>query len=250
MNIIHIVPAANHAFYASQNQQMVMALTHLVETDEEYACWMHNYRGYKILDNSLIELGGALEIERVWEAAQRIDADEIILPDVFLDGERTLRAVDASLERLVHLDSHFNTNSGIRYMAVCQGVDVREFEQTYRKLESYGEIEVIGIPKVCAKLHPAGRPAFQHLWQHSAQTIHLLGLWYSWSEVFSLDTERIRSMDSCMLAFQSRYNLDATAVRPDGYTLDLGTTAVSTKDLCKRADALQDLLELGRTIRR
>ena len=63
MQIIDIVPI--HYLHLVQNQPMAMFLTHLVENSPEYAKFARNYTGYKILDNSLIELGEAVDIERV-----------------------------------------------------------------------------------------------------------------------------------------------------------------------------------------
>ena len=70
MQIIDIVPI--HYLHLVQNQPMAMFLTHLVENSPEYAKFARNYTGYKILDNSLIELGQAVSIERVLNAAKII----------------------------------------------------------------------------------------------------------------------------------------------------------------------------------
>lgn len=198
-----------------------MLLTHLVERYPKYEKWAAGCSDYKILDNSLIELGGAVELERVLYAARKVYADEIILPDVFLQGPETVRAVKNSLETLARMDAL----NKFKLMAVCQGRNEKEFRETFETLVAMPEIDVIGIPKVCAKLHPAGRPYFESLWTYEHKEIHLLGLWYSWEELSRYrDADRIRSMDTCMAAFQTRWNLPVSAVRPDKQTIDLEAT--------------------------
>lgn len=210
---------------------MAMLLTHLVESDPEYATWAAELPIYKILDNSLIELGGAVDMDRVLAAADTVHANEIILPDVFLNGPATLQQVSVSLKTL-H-DRRLITK--YKLMAVCQGKDAKEFAQTFRELSSIPEIDVIGIPKVCAKLHPKGRAGFEWLWQGCSKKIHLLGLWYSWSELIAYQhPESIRSMDTCMAAYQAKYDMDVAEVRPDGFSISLTDRSISNNSIYTR----------------
>ena len=244
MKIITIAPLANH-FVARTVNDMHMALTHLVEQDDKYATFMFNESTYKILDNSLIELGGSVSLERVLRAAKRINAHEIILPDVFLDGPATIKAVKQSLEDLVALGLLGKYN----LMAVCQGKDAKEFRETFEQLSAMPAIDVIGIPKVCAKLHPAGRPYFEGLWLYGSKEIHLLGLWYGWEELWRYkDPMRIRSVDSCMSAFQAKYNLPWYATRPDGFSIDLVKDKVDqNKLILKIGEAKHECRQRGCT---
>lgn len=229
--IIHIAPIHNIRQTAQQGMQMI--LTHLVERYPEYRRAMQESPNYKILDNSLIELGDAVSMERIYEAAKVIGADEIILPDKFKDSIGTLQRVD---EAISWLDKR-GLLGEFKLMAVAQGRDYKEFEQSYRGLELNPHVDVIGVPKVCAKLHPAGRPYFEHLWLHSVQTVHLLGLWYSWTELFEYqDPSRIRSMDTLMAAYITNNNIENTGVRPDGFTLDLETTKLPQYEYKQRMD--------------
>lgn len=232
MKIIHILPTGN---LQDIKQDIYMCLTHLVEKDPEYANFFRNTKGYKILDNSLIELGDAASLERVLQAAEKIRADEIILPDVFLDREGTLEAVFNSLD---YLEDH-QLIGKYKLMAVCQGSTPDEFERCFRTLETIPEIDVIGIPKVCAKLHPCGRPFFEGLWKYSKKQIHLLGLWYSWNELREYtDIDAIRSMDTCLLAFAvSNKLIPYKTIRPDGFTVSL-EQKLNTKELVTALETL------------
>jgi hypothetical protein len=205
-----------------------MLLTHLVEKNPEYRQWAASAKRYKILDNSLIELGSAVNMQRILRAAEEVGANEIILPDVFRNGEATLREVFGSMNDIAswgHLGKY-------KLMAVCQGKDEEEFARTFEILSQQPSIDVIGIPKVCAKMHPAGRPHFEYLWEDCPKTIHLLGLWYSWTELEAYEhPEDIRSVDTCLAAFQAKYHLSARAVRPDGFSVDLGDNTISSEEI-------------------
>lgn len=233
MQIIDIVPI--HYLHLVQNQPMAMFLTHLVENSPEYAKFARNYTGYKILDNSLIELGEAVSIERVLNAAKTIKADEIILEDVFGKGPETIDAVNSNIEdyKGYKWDESIIGCKKPKLMAVAQGRDAREFRKCFNALCAIPEISTIGIPKRCAKLHPQGRPFFERLWtganNNVKKDIHLLGLWYSYEELYRYQyPDRIRSVDTCLASFHASH-MNSTlfnpwAVRPDGYTIDLEDT--------------------------
>ncbi len=227
MKLIHIVPTANNELIGEQG--MYMFLTHLVFSNSAYAHYAEKYWGYKILDNSLIECGGeAFDINHVLDAADIINADEIILPDVFQNGPQTLKAVERALKTMMQRGI---PRTKYKIMAVCQGFSAGEFSDTFHKLETMSEIDVIGIPKVCAKLHPEGRPYFEYLWEPKSLTnkqIHLLGIWYSFAELFKYKyPESIRSVDSCLAAYLAYNHLMPYDVRADGFTIDLDHTRVN-----------------------
>lgn len=219
MKLINIFPLGNLGMH--QTQGMHMFLTHLVEKYPFYAKYAKEVEGYKILDNSLIELGGAVDMQRILDAAEKIGADEIILPDVFQKGPETIDAVNMALSELN--DRYVNRSWPYKLMAVAQGRDEKEWYECYMTLLKNPDIDVIGVPKVLAKMHPQGRPHFVN--EHCAlkhKPHHLLGLWYSLSEFKEYERlEDIRSCDTVLLGFMAKYNLPDTGIRPDGFTVDL-----------------------------
>lgn len=219
MQIINIFPLGNLCM--EFNQPMHMFLTHLVEKYPMYADVARAVRGYKILDNSLIELGGAVDLERVLAAAEKIGADEIILPDVFQDGPATVKAVKGSLRYLT--EKWPNRDWPFKLMAVAQGKDVEEWYACYNELLGMPDVDVIGVPKVCAKMHPQGRPYFvNELCFVGQKPHHLLGLWYSFTEFVEYNNlDQIRSCDTVLLGYMAKHGLNALGVRPDGFTVDL-----------------------------
>lgn len=240
MQLINIFPLGNVSMEYSQS--MHMFLTHLVEKYPMYENVARDVRGYKILDNSLIELGGSVNLERVLDAADKIHADEIILPDVFQDGPATVKAVKEALQYLSKIWP--NRNWPYKLMAVAQGCDVEEWLDCYKALVAMPDVDVIGIPKVCAKMHPQGRPFFlNELCDLLSKPHHLLGLWYSAVEFAEYEhPERIRSCDTVLLGYMAKYGLNVLGIRPDGFTVDL------ENDVCdySKLDTAQKFLDFIR----
>ncbi len=230
MKLINIFPLGNLGMH--YNQDMHMFLTHLVEKYPFYAKFAKEVKGYKILDNSLIELGGAVDLKRVLEAAALIEADEIILPDVFQNGPATIDAVNTALSELN--DLYPNRSWPYKLMAVAQGKDEKEWFKCYQTLLNNPDIDVIGVPKILAKTHPDGRAHFVNNYCMLKQKPHhLLGLWYSIVEFNNYeDIEDIRSCDTVLLGYMYKHGMDVYNVRPDGYTVDLEMDVINY-DSCK-----------------
>jgi hypothetical protein len=232
MKLINIFPLGNLGMHHSQD--MHMFLTHLVEKYPFYAKFARSVKGYKILDNSLIELGGSVELQRVLDAAAHIDADEIILPDVFCDGTATVRATQAAIQELrtIYPDGNFP----YKIMAVAQGKDEKEWYECYKFLVNDPYIDVVGIPKVLAKKHPQGRPYFvNNLCELDKKPHHLLGLWYSTNEFNEYKhIDDIRSCDTVLLGYMAKHGLRADGVRPDGHTVDLENDVINYDNFNRR----------------
>ena len=229
MYLINIFPLGNICM--EHNQKMHMFLTHMVEKYPAYVAAAKDAPGYKILDNSLIELGGAVDLDRVIKAAETIGADEIILPDVFQDGPATLEAVENSIAALN--EKYPNRSWPFKLQAVAQGKDEDEWVDCYVGLLKNSDVDVIGIPKVLSKMHPLGRPHFVNNYCALYQKPHhLLGMWYSMIELLEYDQpEAIRSCDTVLMGFINKYNMNFWGVRPDGHTVNLETDVIKYRSL-------------------
>lgn len=225
MDIIDILPVNNIAYEFHAHAHMF--LTHLVERYPVYAEVALRCSGYKILDNSLVELGGAVSLDRVLYAAEKIHADEIILPDVYKKGPETLKAVRNAIAEL--REKYPNGDWPYRLMAVAHGRNEKEWVKCYEQLLEISEVDVIGIPKVLATMHPQGRPYFVNTYcDLYKKPHHLLGLWYSFEELCHYDDPRqIRSCDTVLRAFLAANDLPFYGIRPDGHTLNLETATVN-----------------------
>lgn len=213
MKVASIVPINN--IERTFDGSYAMLLSHL---KDYYPQRRKGDNCYRIMDNSLIELGEAVDMKQLVEAAICCDADEIILPDVFRDYEATMASVEESLEWLIK-NGYYKQ---FRLMAVCQGEDRFMFERCFDRLERINEIHCIGIPKVSETLALGGRPSFERMWAGSIKDIHLLGCWTSLNEIRQyVYPEMIRSIDTCIPALNSIYGKDVWAVRTRERTIDL-----------------------------
>lgn len=231
MKIAHIYPINNLACMVGQQYNML--LTHLALENSAYRDFGKELSetSYTILDNSLIELQGkSLGIEAVCDMAEAMNVHEIILPDVFQNEEDTKMAYHKSMSYLHK--RYWGTEIPFRIMAVAQGSSIEEFEECFDYFNRCKDIDTIGIPKICTKLHPQGRPYFEYLWEKSNKDIHLLGLWYSFTELKEYKNPGlIRSVDTCQKAFLIKHNKKWNSVRPDGFTLDLEHDSIQTSKL-------------------
>lgn len=225
MKLINIVPVNNLGL--TNNQPLGMFLVHLAFKFPHYKQSIKKFAGYKILDNSLIELGSAVCIEDVISIGRECGVDEIILPDVFKDMSATLTRTATSLATVQGRCDISGWKPKI--MAVCQGSTWQEFRDCFNELNKWDGIDVIGIPKHAADLHPSGRAFFEFMWDGYCvavpKEIHLLGLKYSFSELNDFkNPERIRSVDSCLAAYfacQGVHEFNPYAIRPNGHTIPL-----------------------------
>lgn len=197
-------------YHLMYRDPVVMLLTHLVEKDETYARLAKEHtKTYKILDNSLIELGGALSMDRLVAAAEKIDADEIILPDVFKNGEATVKAAKESIKWL----KDHGYSKRFKLMAVCHGETEKEFKKCFRKLNRMREIDTIGIPKVMCSFDwvKKTRATLYPIFKKSKKNIHFLGTWYNLGELIDLPKpvyDKVRSVDTCLFALDVIQGLD------------------------------------------
>lgn len=202
-----------------------MFLTHMILLYQEYLEVAKECKGFKILDNSVIELGSAMDPSLVIEAAKEIGADEVVLPDVFMNSPGTIRMIETTIGRFIR------ELPDTQLMAVVHGKDVGEWMDCLKYIQGINEIDTIGIPKCTAKMHPEGRDYFIRtaLTTDTTKNIHLLGLQYSfheldqWPEYFF---NSVRSMDTIMGEW---IDLTTNEIRPDGWTINLESGGIFRK---------------------
>lgn len=132
-----------------------------------------------IMDNSVVELGGAVDFNMIMAATECIiDANENatvmpVLPDVMGDGEATRIAMGA-----VYPEWSLKM-PGNGFMAVCQGKDLDDFKKTVNYVyESLPEVEWLGIPRYLVGLVGSRIGAIEWLQETGIIdefNIHLLG---------------------------------------------------------------------------
>lgn len=146
MNLIHILPVTQSInvkqMYEMYLLQELQKVAH-GENGEAILDAIKAKDSYKILDNGCYELGAGGQIEDVFTMADRIGANEIILPDVMGDMHATIDATTDALEYIYKTGQHIDYH----YMAVCQGNDWDEYMACAKMFAGFDTIDVIGIPK-------------------------------------------------------------------------------------------------------
>ena len=174
-----------------------MALTHLVLKYPQYKEYYSDIGGYIILDNSLIELGDSVDIGTVIEAAEMIVPHEIVLPDVYLDCDATLKTIETVLNRLDKLE----IPAEYKLQAVAHGKTKDDWQRCWNELNKIDEIDCIAIPKVTTTVFGHRKDVIQYALKHnlSNKEVHLLGLWDTIAELKSYtpkQKEAIRGIDT------------------------------------------------------
>lgn len=173
MNVAHILPPR-----AIQHVQDLLGDYHLILPsllrDETYR---NGYKGlaridYLMLDNGVAE-GSMSDFIHLLAAARAMGVQEVVLPDVMRDMDKTLRAAASVFYHA------FENRRQYRFMLVCQGTTVSEcFQTAERAMNMFpGIIDVFGIPRHILSVHPDARlriaqklrDKFRHI------PIHLLG---------------------------------------------------------------------------
>lgn len=205
MNLIHILPGTQsinveqpYEMYLLQELQKVAqggngeAILDAIKAKDSY----------KILDNGCYELGAGGQIKDVFTMADRIAADEIILPDVMGDMHATIDATTDALEYI------YKTGQQVDYcyMAVCQGSDWDEYMACAKMFAGFATVDVVGIPKkfmrsaVCSDGGSARTAALMRTefakalseepeFKNGRKKIHMLGI--SWSP---LELQKVRDV--------------------------------------------------------
>lgn len=222
--------------------RMHMALAHLVGAEgmetytkffKETAC------GYKILDNSVIE-NAQVTLEELVEKAELINADEIILPDVYKDSRETFRRISRDISWI--------REHGIKkeLMVVPQGNSLDDWLKCATALiHNFGpEINTIGIPKhlvATCKDRDARLKAIAMLTEmcpvFETMQIHLLGCWKTPLEVLTIAKAAeqgiiplVRSCDSAIAYVYARKGLKfSDDDRPDSDTIDFENGRLSNE---------------------
>lgn len=130
-----------------------------------------------ILDNSVIELGTAVNIDVIAEAASIVSANVIVLPDVLLDTAKTIYACTKAIDDWTPI---LNSRLGVgnwSYMYVPQGRTLEGFTRAAEAMRDVPDIGWWGIPRNF-NIHGLGSRRLAIDLCHminSERSIHLLG---------------------------------------------------------------------------
>lgn len=157
-----------------------LMLAHDVAADPKYKETCNKLRAYHqdleiIMDNSVIELGGAVDKEMILEACLATKPRAIVLPDVLLDGKGTAKR---SSEAIDDWYAYFNSyiSWGHSFMYVPQGKTMSEWATCAEKMKDDPRIGWWGIPRnLVANVGSRAQAIAIAKVLNSKRKIHLLG---------------------------------------------------------------------------
>lgn len=196
MKLVSITPKNGWSWMFEQ--PIAMCLTHLVKKYPEYKEMVKNRPSncYVMLDNSIVELGESVSLQDILDAADEVNADEIVLRDAYPNGPKTIERIKEDIEYL----RKNNLIGKYKLMAVCHGENFKDFKDTFDYINSIPEIDVIGIPKVLSKWI-GNRSNLSPIFMGTNKELHFLGSWYNLKEILDAPKEvwdRVRSCDTCL----------------------------------------------------
>lgn len=127
-----------------------MVLPEGLVRSEEYKSFYRDCKGYKVLDNGLVE-GVQYDGVELNQMARSVGANCIIVPDLF-------RATDATIEKCRTFKRH--RNAELDYMGVLQGRDLMEYLKCLYFYDHTPWITHIGLPRIMCELHKLQRVTF------------------------------------------------------------------------------------------
>jgi len=146
MKFAPIPPTALLGEYSST---LHLCLAHVLSNDRRQVDYYKERSAclddYVILDNGAYELGRSFPFEHVLKIAQEILPDELVLPDVYLDGHATLRETHEAFKILEAEPDWWATTN---LMAVPQGATTSSWMACLAGLIHDVRPDVIGIPVI------------------------------------------------------------------------------------------------------
>jgi hypothetical protein len=148
--------------------------------------------GYKILDNGAYEIGSPVEpLSWLYQIAHQYSFDEIVVPDMPLDAEQTLKQA-----------KHWVYDLRFSHMAVAQGNTVDQVVWCAKQLAGFQSVDCIGISKLLPTTSGdlLSRVAVVHNLCHSiGKPVHILGSSPWIREVFALKRyPNVRGIDTSL----------------------------------------------------
>lgn len=175
-----------------------------------------------IMDNSVIELGNAVDLKVIKKACDAIDVTSIVLPDVLLDGKATVESCKNALltwpqefRDYIGRGSDHVGNRGFMY--VPQGKTIEEFAVAAHALANHPDINFWGIPRNVVSLHGSRAKAIDICYTlNPHRRIHMLGFSDNIvDDVLCAKDRRVEGIDSAVPLRAA--NLD----KPMSFDLDM-----------------------------
>lgn len=125
----------------------------VAENSKLYSKFFGMFRNFTIImDNSVIELGGAVDLKIVKNACTAVDSTSVVLPDVLLDGKSTVESCQKALESWpAQFTDLFGHRADRGFMLVPQGKTLAEFAWCAQQFANDPRINFWGVPRNLVK---------------------------------------------------------------------------------------------------
>lgn len=195
MKIFNIYPVKNQYMYAEEDYSMILA--HLVAKGL-YDPKNFNQNRYIIMDNGAYESSRvSTSLKDLIDIARKsgIVIDELVIPDVIGDYEKTKDLYNANYETM-------KENDDFTYMYVAHVQDLDDLEEAIEMVNNEQDVSlVLGIPKHC-KIDRYSKDAIE-LYKTCNKPIHFLGIKNNYKELLPVK-DIIRSCDSAQVSYIAR----------------------------------------------
>lgn len=132
-----------------------------------------------IMDNSIVELGKAMELDNLVEAARIVQADCIVVPDVMGDGAGTRAGAREFARQYAQFWENEPIEEPYPLMGVLQGSNVEDAMETCAVMYCQPMVEYISVPRIFTQTTGSRMPLLCELMRRDTYKlfsgIHLLG---------------------------------------------------------------------------
>lgn len=197
-------PIVPKGFKVKSDFALVLA-QNLIGNKKQKKYW-REFAGYKVLDNGAFELGSSIELNTLLDIARAINADEVVLPDVFRDVDETLKRTEEAIKVVDKYKEKGLIRPDLKLMAVPQGKDLYEWLTCFETFLKNPKIDVIAINRDSARFYGSRLKTLEHVYAgiiavnpDIVKEYHLLGMQDNIHEAREVAEKFgwVRSMDSC-----------------------------------------------------
>lgn len=183
-----------YQYLLKDNKTQFILLHKLIDNQEYLNYYLNNKFEYILLDNSAFELGESMDGNLLMQYAKKLKVNEIIIPDVYRDKDKTLQLTNEFIEKN-WMECQINN---IKMMGVPQGKDENELFNCLIEMLYNTHIKVIGLNKLWKRDYKTLQSII-YLCLKANKEVHFLGTknLLDWGLIKSLDG--VRSADSRIL---------------------------------------------------
>lgn len=156
--------------FASGDYHLLLAHD-VADKPKEYGEYFNTFDCTIIMDNSVIELGGAVDLGTIKKAVDAVRCTTVVLPDVLLDTKKTVEACTRALEEWPKV-----LGPNVKYMYVPQGTTLAAFAYAAEALGDAPGINYWGVPRNLVGQIGSRKDAIEVVHMiNPERRIHLLG---------------------------------------------------------------------------